>query len=86
VYGRDQMPSFWAEFAEGWETVRIEPHELIETGDDVVVPLTMHLTGRDGIEVQARVTWTWTFRDGAVARVCLYQELTEALEAAGLQE
>jgi hypothetical protein len=36
--------------------------------------------------VQARGTWLWTIRDGLVVRVCLYQELQEALEAAGLRE
>src|SRR5215213_5222426 len=51
---RDQILSFRAEFSEAWESVRIEPHEFIEAGEDVVVPWTMHLTGRDGIEVQAR--------------------------------
>ena len=86
VYGREQMQRFWAEFAEGWESVRIEPHEFIEKGDDVVVPWTMRLTGRDGIEVQARVAWTWTIRDGAVARLCMDQDRAEALEAAGLSE
>ena len=86
VYGRDQMQRFWAEFTEGWESVRIEPHEFIEKGDDVVVPWTMHLTGRDGIEVRARVTWTWTFRDGAIQRLCMYQDRADALEAARLRE
>jgi ketosteroid isomerase-like protein len=86
VYGRDQMQGFWTEFAENWESVRIEPHEFIERGEHVVVPWTLHALGRDGIEVQARVTWTCTIRDGALARVCMYQERQEALEAAGLRD
>jgi hypothetical protein len=49
----------------------------------VVVPFTAHIVGREGIEVEARTTWTWTIRDGVVERVCLYQEREEALEAAG---
>ena len=40
----------------------------------------------DGVEVQARVTWTWEIRDGAVERLCMYQERAKTLEAAGLQE
>ena len=86
VYGRDQMQRFWAEFAENWESVRIEPHEFIESGEHVVVPWTMHAVGRDGIEVQARVTRGWTIREGAIERVCMYQERQEALEAAGLSD
>ena len=86
VFGRDQMKSLWSQFAEDWESVWVEPHDFIEAGEHVVVPWTMHAVGRDGIEVETRVTWTWTFRNGAVERVCMYQELPEALEAAGLSE
>jgi len=84
VYGRDRIEGFWAEITDSWESARIEPHEFIEAGEHVVVPWTMHLTGRDGIEVRARVTWVWTFRDGAVERLSMYQELEDALQAVGL--
>ena len=50
------------------------------------MPFTNVARGRDGIEVQARGVWVWTIRDGACARVTLYQEREEALEAAGLSE
>jgi ketosteroid isomerase-like protein len=87
VYGREQAPRVLSELTEGsFESVQIEPHEFIEVGEHVVVPLTAHMVGRDGIEVEARTTWTWTIRDGAVERVCLYQDQSEALEAAGLAE
>jgi ketosteroid isomerase-like protein len=86
VYRLDQMRRFWSEFAESWESVRIEPHEFIEAGEHVVVPLTMHTRGRDGIEVQARITWTWTILDGDLLRLCMYQDRQEALEAVGLSE
>ena len=86
VYGRDQMLRVWAEIADTWESVQIEPHEFIPVGEDVVVPWTMHLRGRDGIEVQSRVTWVWSFRHGAVERLCMYQRRVEALKAVGLSE
>jgi ketosteroid isomerase-like protein len=86
VYGRDQTQSLSSQFAEDWESVWIEPHEFIEAGEHVVVPWTMHAVGRNGIEVQTRVTMDWTIRNGAVERVCMYQERQEALEAAGLSE
>jgi ketosteroid isomerase-like protein len=86
VYRLDQMRRFWSEFAESWESVRIEPYEFIEAGEHVVVPLTMHTRGRDGIEVQARITWTWTILDGDLVRLCMYQDRQEALEAVGLSE
>ena len=86
VYGRDQTQSLSSQFAEDWESVWIEPHEFIEAGEHVVVPWTMHAVGRDGIELQTRVTMNWTIRNGAIERVCMYQERQEALEAAGLRE
>ena len=86
VYRLDQMLRFWSEFAESWESVRIEPHEFIEAGEHVVVPLTMHTRGRDGIEVQARITWTWTILDGDLVRLCMYQDRQEAIEAVGRWE
>jgi ketosteroid isomerase-like protein len=86
VYGRDQTPQVLSELTEGFGSVHVEPHEFIEVGDHVVVPLTARMVGRDGIEVEARTTWTWTIRNEIVERVCLYQERHEALEAAGLRE
>ena len=86
VFGVDQARRLWEEFAASWESFRVEPHEFIEVGDHVVVPGTGHMVGRDGIEVEARVTFTWTIRDGAIERVCMFQERAEALEAVGLSE
>jgi len=41
---------------------------------------------RDGIEVTNRIALVWTFRDGAIVRICLYQQKQAALEAAGVSE
>jgi|SRR5215204_7630163 len=86
VYGLDQAQRFLVEFAEDWESVRIDAHEFIEAGDLVVVPYTVHARGRDGIEVVSRPTYVWTIRDGAIERVSMYQERQDALEAVGLAE
>jgi len=60
--------------------------EYIDAGEHVVMPFTNRLRGRNGVEVQARGTWLCTIRDGLIVRICLYQEVQEALEAAGLSE
>lgn len=85
-FGIEQAERSINVFASDWESIRLEPHEFIEVGDHVVVPWTAHLVGRDGITVEARTTWTWSVREGAVERVCLYQDKEEALKAAGLAE
>jgi ketosteroid isomerase-like protein len=86
VYGLDQVRRFLEELTEYWESIRNEPHEFIAAGDLVVVPMTGHARGRDGIEVKASPTLVWTIRDGAIERVSMYQEKEDALEALGLSE
>ena len=87
VYKLDQMRTFFGRWVgEMWESSRFEADEFIEAGDLVMTPVTNLLRGRDGIEVQARGAWVWTFRDGSVARITFYPERQDALEAAGLRE
>ena len=86
VFGLDQTRRIVGEFRETWESARVEPHEFIEAGDLVVVPLTQHVKGRGGIEVVVRSTNVWTIRNGAIERVTMYQERHDALEALGLSE
>src|SRR3954453_17950060 len=86
VFGPDELPDLLREFDEPWQSVRREAEEFIEAGEQIVTPLTSHHLGRDGLELQARVAMVWTISDGAIARVCFYQEREEALEAAGLSE
>ncbi len=81
-----QARDFFRGLVEIWESLRVEIDETILIGDHVVVPHTTHIRGRDGIEAQARTTWLFTFRNGKIERVCLYQGKDEALEAAGLSE
>jgi ketosteroid isomerase-like protein len=82
IYGLDQMRQFWDAFVEPFESFRFEAEEFIEAGDRVILPTTAHARGRDGIEVTARAATVYTIRDGAIVRMCMYQTLQEALEAA----
>ena len=85
AFNFEQFRRLLTAFTDSWESVTLGADELIDAGEDVVMPFTNVSRGRDGIEVQARV-WVWTIRDGPIVRVCLYQERQEALEAAGLSE
>jgi ketosteroid isomerase-like protein len=84
VYRRDQVKAVWSEFADSWDSFRIEPHEFVEVGGRVIVPWTFSAKGRDGIEVEAHVTWAFTLRHGKVARMVYFPTQQEALKAAGL--
>ena len=86
VYKLDQARSFFDDFGDTFESIRVEPSEFIEVDDNVIVPQTGYTRGRDGIETTARITLVWTIRDGAIVRICLYQDKQDALEAAGLSE
>ena len=84
--GLDQGLRTLREFREAWESARVEPHEFIEAGDLVVVPSTVHLKGRGGIEAVASTTLVWTIRNGAIERMVMYHEREDAIEAVGLSE
>ena len=86
VYGVDQVRQFIDEFTDTWESMRLEAHEFIEAGDLVVVPSTLHVKGRGGIEVASRGAFVWTIGNKAIERVSLYQSRQDALEAVGLSE
>src|SRR4051812_16035496 len=62
--GRDQVKRMFAAFVEPWGSVRTEVEEYIDAGDHVVARVTGRFLGRDGIEVQNKVGWCWTFHDG----------------------
>ena len=86
IFNLEQFQNLLATFTDSWESFTIGADELIDAGENVVMPFTNVTRGRDGIEVQARGIWVWTIRDGLIVRACLYQERQEALEAAGLSE
>ena len=83
--GEEGMKRLWETYWDAFESISIEPSELIESGDKVVAIVRVAGRGKgSGIDVEARGPHLWTFRDGKVFRITLYQETAEALEAAGL--
>jgi ketosteroid isomerase-like protein len=83
--GPDEVKRAWEKFMEPWESVSIDIDEIIEADNHVVTRTTGHFVGRDGIVVTARQAFCWTFRDGQLTRLLASNELTDALEAAGLR-
>ena len=64
----------------------IEPEDFIESGDLVVVPNTGRVRGRDGIHAVVRSAILFEVRGDRITRIRLYQEKSEALEAADPSE
>jgi ketosteroid isomerase-like protein len=83
--GRGELEVFW----DAWLTfdwAEVEPYAITEAGSEVVVPNTTTFRGRQGIEVVARTAFVFTVENGQIARLRMFQERAEALEAAGLRE
>jgi ketosteroid isomerase-like protein len=82
--GRDGLTEFLREQWETFESFVIEPSDFIDRGRHVVVPNTVHVQGRNGIEASAATNHVFTLEpDGRVSRVTMYQQLDEALAATG---
>ena len=82
--GPDGLTEFLREQWETFETFHMEALEYIDRGRHVVVPNKVSAQGRNGIEVSAEANQVFTLEpDGRISRVAMYQELEEALAAAG---
>ena len=82
--GHEEAADFYDNYLGTFERVELVPDRFIEAGDSVVVPNAAHLQGREGIQTVARSTLVYELRGGLVARICLYQQTADALEAVGL--
>jgi ketosteroid isomerase-like protein len=84
--GFDEALRFYREYFAAFDEISLDALAFIEAGDSVVVPNVAYQRGREGIQVSARSALVFTIRDGRIARICLYQETAQALEAVGLEE
>jgi ketosteroid isomerase-like protein len=85
--GHEAMRRYWEEWFEIFDLVRIEPEELIDTDERVVVVMRVVVRpkGSDA-EMDIRYATVYTVRNGRVVRGREYATREEALEAAGLRE
>jgi ketosteroid isomerase-like protein len=84
--GWEEVKSFYEEILGTFEQVELSPERFIESGDLVVVPNSAQVRGRGGVQTTAHSALVFELRDGRIARICLYQETGEALEAVGVRE
>ena len=79
--------TFLREWTDAWEDWELEIDALHDAGDSVVALMRQH--GRSkagGMPVEMSFAQVWTLRDGKEARMEMYSDRGEALEAAGLRE
>jgi ketosteroid isomerase-like protein len=85
--GVDETNEWLADWLDSFEDWSLDIEEVFGAGDQVVTIVRQHGKAKHGgPEVEMRFAQVWTFRDGLGARMEMYADRDEALEAAGLQE
>lgn len=85
--GIEAYRGFLDEFEEPYERTSVEPERWFARGDDVVTYVNVHRRPHgSSIDVESRIGFLWTLRDGRVVRERVFGEREKALEAAGLTE
>jgi ketosteroid isomerase-like protein len=83
--GAEGARTFLREWVDAWDEWALEIDALHDAGDKVVAFLRQH--GRSkaaGMPVEMVFAQVWTLRDGKEARMDMYSDPAEALEAAGI--
>jgi uncharacterized protein len=79
---RRQLEQFMA----AWAEASIEPEEIVDAGDKVLVRVHYRVRGKgQGIEVELRIFHVITLRDGKGVVIQVHGDEARAREAAGLR-
>ena len=85
--GRDAFIANMAKLEESFEELRLEPLEIIDLGERIIVVVSMRGQGRgSGAPVEMTFVQLWSLRDGKAVSLRDYATKAEALEAVGLRE
>jgi hypothetical protein len=81
--GHEEIWEYITSFDHEFAGYRVEPEDLVDAGDRVVVAVHFHGHGRaSGATVDYRFASVVTIRDGKIVRGENYAEMDEAIEAA----
>jgi ketosteroid isomerase-like protein len=84
--GREQIKHFYEEWLDVFDQVDIEPQDLLDAGEHVVVPNRSFARGRQGVAVTTNSIQVFSMREGKIVRLRLYQDRNTALKAVGLEQ
>ena len=74
-------------FEENFDGFAADPHEFIDAGDRVIVPVRLHGKAKGtGEDVGFELVQVWTERDGKAVRLDVYESKEDALRGPGLSE
>jgi ketosteroid isomerase-like protein len=83
VKGHDGVSALWSEITDVLEELRVEPTQIIDAGEYVVVSLHQVAHTR-GMRIEQHEVHVIRLRDGSVVEIREYHEKDEALNAIGL--
>ena len=87
MHGHDGIARFIRNQMEAFDELRVETLEFLDAGERVVVPVRFGGKARyTGMDVAFEIVHVLTLRDGRVARLDMFQDRAEALEAVGLSD
>jgi DNA phosphorothioation-dependent restriction protein DptG len=80
--GADEFLSSWGSTWDQWE---LDVEEMYDVGDKVVAIVHQHGRSKlSGMLSEMSLAMVWSFRDGKEARMEMYSDPQEALQAVGL--
>jgi ketosteroid isomerase-like protein len=85
-YGADSVIEFFHEWIEPWDDFEIEWELERGAPDRALATIDMRGRGRgSGVPAEMRFFQLWTFRDGRVVRMEMFDDRDKARRAAGLE-
>lgn len=82
--GFEGVVEWLADFAESWDSYKMDVERLVDAGDRVVALFRISAVGAgSGVPVERGDGIVYTFRDGVVVRLDYFNDQRLALEAAG---
>ncbi len=85
--GHDGVRRWFDSFYEVMDGIRWDSHDFQPVGDRVVIDFTLRARGKTtGLDFGQDAAMVWSFRDGKVIRIELFESMDEAMEAAERQE
>ncbi len=85
--GKEAFVANLAKLEESFDELRLEPLEIVDLGERIVVVVSMHGRGRgSSAPVEMTFAQLWALRDGKAVSLQDYATKAEALEAVGLPE
>lgn len=83
--GRDGFRRLFENWQAAWDDLKVEPRELIDAGDRLVVTVDIGGTGKgSGVPAALRYYDVYTLRDGLISRHEMFADRAAALAATGL--